>query len=219
MPRSLWNGTVSVGLIAVPVKLYSATESGTVRFREVHLADEAKVEHRRFCSEEEKEVPYEEVVRGFEVGKGEYVVLEKDELAAAAGDRAHTIDVEVFVPDGAIDPVHYAKAYTSGRGSRAPMRTGCCATRWSDADGSDWAGSRSTTGSTWRRSVRATECWRCTRCASPTSSSRAPASGSRSRAAVPSAARSRWPASSWSRSTRRSTPAGARTSTARRCST
>jgi non-homologous end joining protein Ku len=62
MPRSLWNGTISVGLINVPVKLYSAVESKTVHFHEVHLGDGAKVEHRRFCSAEEREVPYEEVV-------------------------------------------------------------------------------------------------------------------------------------------------------------
>ena len=118
MPRSLWNGTVSVGLINVPVKLYSATESRTVRFREVHLPDEAKVEHRRFCSAEGEEVPYEEVVRGFEVGDGKYVVLSKDELAAAAGDRAHTIDVDVFVPEGAIDPIFYEKTYHLGAGAK-----------------------------------------------------------------------------------------------------
>ena len=91
MPRSLWNGTLSVGLINVPVKLYTATESKTVHFREVHLEDGAKIEHRRFCSAEDVEVPYEEVVKGFEIADGEYVVLEKDEIAAAAGDRAHVV--------------------------------------------------------------------------------------------------------------------------------
>ena len=78
MARSLWNGTLSVGAIIVPVKLYTAVESKTVRFREVHLADDAKVEHRRFCSKEDREVPYDEVVKGFEVSKGTYVVLDKD---------------------------------------------------------------------------------------------------------------------------------------------
>jgi DNA end-binding protein Ku len=116
MPRSLWNGTISLGLINVPVKLYSAVQSKTVHFREVHLPDEAKVEHRRFCSAEDREVPYEEVVRGFEVREGEYVVLEKEEIAAAAGDRAHVIEVEVFVEARAIDPVFYEKPYYLGAG-------------------------------------------------------------------------------------------------------
>ena len=84
MPRSLWNGTISVGVIAVPVKLYTAVETRTVRFREVHLEDGAKIEHRRFCSKEGKEVPYDDVVKGYETSKGRYVVLEKDEIAAAA---------------------------------------------------------------------------------------------------------------------------------------
>jgi DNA end-binding protein Ku len=116
MPRSLWNGTISVGLINVPIKLYSAVESKTVHFREVHLADEAKVEHRRFCSAEDREVPSEEVVKGFEVKEGEYVILDKDEIAAAAGDRGHVIEVERFVETGAIDPVFYEKTYFLGAG-------------------------------------------------------------------------------------------------------
>jgi DNA end-binding protein Ku len=118
MPRSLWNGTITVGLINVPVKLYSATESKTVHFREVHLEDGAKIEHRRFCSAEDREVPYEEVVKGFEVGDGEYVVLEKDEIAAAAGDRAHVVALEAFVEAGAIDPVFYEKTYYAGAGDK-----------------------------------------------------------------------------------------------------
>ena len=67
MPRSIWNGTVSIGAVHVPVKLYSATESKTVHFHEVHLEDGARIEHRRFCAKEDKEVPYEEVVKGYEV--------------------------------------------------------------------------------------------------------------------------------------------------------
>jgi len=116
VPRSLWNGTISVGLINVPVKLYSAVESKTVHFREVHLGDDAKVEHRRFCSAERREVPYDEVVKGFEVGDGEYVVLDKDEIAAAAGDPTHLISLERFVEAGAIDPVFYEKSYYLGAG-------------------------------------------------------------------------------------------------------
>ena len=116
MPRSLWNGTITFGVIAVPVKLYTATESKTVRFREVHLDDEGKIEHRRFCSKEEKEVPYDEVVKGHEVREGEFVVLEKEEIEAAAGDRAKIIELEAFVEAAAIDPVYYQKTYYVGAG-------------------------------------------------------------------------------------------------------
>lgn len=114
MPRSIWNGTISFGLVHVPVKLYSATESKTVHFHEVHLKDGAKVEHRRFCSKEDKEVDYDEVVKGYEVASGRFVVLEKDEVKAAAGDRGRIVDVEHFVEATAIDPVYYEKAYYLG---------------------------------------------------------------------------------------------------------
>ena len=117
-PRSIWNGTVSVGLINVPIKLFTATESKTVRFREVHLADAGKVEHRRFCSAEDVEVPYAEVVKGFEVGEGEYVVLAKEEVAAAAGERGKVIELESFVDAHAIDPVFFAKTYYVGAGDK-----------------------------------------------------------------------------------------------------
>src|SRR3954452_9973939 len=90
--RSIWNGTIAFGLMSVPVKLHTATESKTVHFREVHLDDGAKIEHRRFCSKEDKEVPYKQVVKGYEVDPDEYVVLDKDEISAAAGDGAHRID-------------------------------------------------------------------------------------------------------------------------------
>jgi DNA end-binding protein Ku len=116
MARSIWNGTIAFGLMTVPVKLHTATESKTVHFSEVHLDDGARIEHRRFCSKEDREVPYKEVVKGFEVADGEYVVLEKDEIAAAAGDGAHRIDVEHFVDAGEIDPVFYEKTYYLGAG-------------------------------------------------------------------------------------------------------
>ena len=114
MPKSIWNGTISFGLAHVPVKLYSAVESKTVRFHEVHLSDGASIEHRRFCSEEGKEVPYKEVVKGYEVSENEYVVLEKDEVKAAAGSRGKVVEIEEFVPDDAIDPVFYDKTYYVG---------------------------------------------------------------------------------------------------------
>jgi DNA end-binding protein Ku len=114
MPKSIWNGTISFGLAHVPIKLYSATESKTVSFREIHLSDGAPIEHRRICSKEGKEVPYKEVVKGYEIAEDEYVVLEKDEVKAAAGSRGKVIEIEEFVPDDAVDPVFYEKTYYVG---------------------------------------------------------------------------------------------------------
>jgi DNA end-binding protein Ku len=114
MPKSIWNGTISFGLAHVPIKLYSATESKTVSFHEVHLSDGASIEHRRLCSKEGKEVPYKEVVKGYEVAEDEFVVLEKNEVKAAAGARGKVVEIEEFVPDDAIDPVFYDKTYYVG---------------------------------------------------------------------------------------------------------
>ena len=114
MPRSLWNGTISVGLINVPVKLYTATESKTVHFREVHAKDEARIEHRRICPKDEKAVDYKDIVKGFEVSRGKWVELTDEEIAAAAGPLSKQLEVDHFVPAEAIDPDFYERTYYLG---------------------------------------------------------------------------------------------------------
>ena len=113
-PKSIWNGTISFGLAQVPVKLYSATESKSVSFHEVHVSDGARIEHKRICSKDGREVPFKQIVKGFEVKPGEYVVLEPDEIKAAAGARGKVIELEDFVPEGEIDPVFFEKTYYVG---------------------------------------------------------------------------------------------------------
>jgi DNA end-binding protein Ku len=112
--RSIWNGTIAFGHVTVPVAVHSATDSGTVHFHEVHVKDGARIEHRRICSKEGRAVPYKAVVKGYEVSAGEYVVLTKEEIAAAAGGRSKIIDVEEFVAAGEIDPVVYDRTYYLG---------------------------------------------------------------------------------------------------------
>jgi DNA end-binding protein Ku len=116
MPRSLWNGTIAFGLVRVPVKLYTATESKRVPLRERHLTDGAAIEHRRMCMKEQREVPYSEIVKGFEVSTGSYVVLSKEEVAAADGAQARVVDIEHFVSGEEIDPAYYERAYYLGPG-------------------------------------------------------------------------------------------------------
>lgn len=111
MPRSIWNGTIAFGLVRVPVKLHSATESKTISFRERHVTDGAAIEHRRMCVKEDREVPYSELVKGYEVSSGSYVVLSKEEIAIADGVEAHVIDIEHFVDGEEIDPAYYERAY------------------------------------------------------------------------------------------------------------
>ena len=114
MPRSIWNGTVAFGLVSVPIKVYSATESKTVHFHEVHAKDGSRIEHRRICPNEDKEVPYEEIVKGYEVSKGKWVELTDDEIAAAAGSQSRRLDVDHFVPAEDIDPEFYERTYYLG---------------------------------------------------------------------------------------------------------
>jgi DNA end-binding protein Ku len=114
MPRSIWNGTITFGMVNVPIKLYSAVESKAVHFSEVHVKDGAQIEHRRICPKEEKEVPYKQIVKGYEVAPDEYVVLDKEEIKAAAGDRGKVVHLEEFVEVAEIDPVFYEKTYYLG---------------------------------------------------------------------------------------------------------
>jgi DNA end-binding protein Ku len=116
MPRSLWNGTVAFGLVRVPVKLYSATESKRIPLRERHVSDGAAIEHRRLCVKEDREVPYSEIVKGYEVSAGSYVVLTKEEIAAADGPEARVVEIEHFVGRDEIDPAYYERAYYLGPG-------------------------------------------------------------------------------------------------------
>jgi DNA end-binding protein Ku len=101
-------------MVNVPVKLYSATESKTVHFHEVHRKDGARIEHRRICPKEDKEVPFKEIVKGYEVAEDEYVVLSKEEVKAAAGDRGKVIHLREFVCAEEVDPVFYEKTYYVG---------------------------------------------------------------------------------------------------------
>jgi DNA end-binding protein Ku len=118
MPRSIWNGTITFGLVAVPVKVHSAIEDQTVHFHQVHAKDGARIKQKRVCSKENKEVPYKEVAKGYEVRKGEYVLLSQDEINAAAGEQSRLIEIEEFVCADDIDPVFYNRAYYLGAGDK-----------------------------------------------------------------------------------------------------
>src|SRR3954465_14174255 len=115
-PRSIWNGTIVFGLVTVPVKVFSATESQSIHFHQVHLKDGARIEHRRVCPKEDKEVDKDEIVMGYERPTGPFVELTKEEISAAAGERSKLIDVEHFVEGEQIDPAYYDKTYYLGAG-------------------------------------------------------------------------------------------------------
>jgi DNA end-binding protein Ku len=114
MPRSIWNGTITFALIAVPIKVHSAIDDRTVHFHQVHAEDGARIKQKRICSKEGKEVPFKEVAKGYEVRGGEYVLLSQDEIDAAAGEQAHRIELDEFVCQAQIDPVFYDRTYYLG---------------------------------------------------------------------------------------------------------
>jgi DNA end-binding protein Ku len=116
--RSIWNGAVALGLVTVPIKVYSATESKTVHFHEVHVKDGSRIEHRRICPKDGKQVDYDEIVKGFEVAPGEWVELTDDEIAAAAGPRSRLVDIDDCVPAEDIDPDFYERTYYLGVGDK-----------------------------------------------------------------------------------------------------
>jgi DNA end-binding protein Ku len=109
MARGLWSGTLAFGLVAVPVELVSAVRDRDVHFHEVDERGQ-RVEVRRTCEQDGKEVPWDEVGHGYELD-GRLVVLSDEELAAAAPERTRTIEVEEFVPLEQIDPAHFDHPY------------------------------------------------------------------------------------------------------------
>jgi DNA end-binding protein Ku len=113
-PRSIWNGTIAFGLVAVPIKVYSATESKTVHFREVHAKDGSRIEHRRICPKDGKTVDKDEIVKGYQLSARKWVEVTDEEIAAAAGPKSRRLEVDHFVPASEIDPVYYEKTYYLG---------------------------------------------------------------------------------------------------------
>lgn len=111
--RSLWNGTLTFGAVAIPVKLFSATSPHTLRFKEVRASDGSRVEHKRLGADSGEEIPYKEIEKAYDTGKGQ-IILTKEEIAAAEGSRPKVIAIEHFVAGDQIDPVFYDKAYHLG---------------------------------------------------------------------------------------------------------
>src|SRR5260370_1299560 len=109
--RSIWKGTISFGLVTIPVKLYSATEQRDISFRQVHRIDGGQIKFRRVCSVCGEEVPYADVAKGYPLPTGEMVVLTDDDFADLPLATGRAIEVLQFTPADQIDPILFAKAY------------------------------------------------------------------------------------------------------------
>jgi DNA end-binding protein Ku len=109
--RPIWTGAVSFGLVNVPVKLFSATSPQELHFHMLHDKDAGRIQMKRVCSVDHAEVPYEHVVKGYEVRRGQYVTLTREELEAFKPRAAKTIEIEEFVDLNQIDPIYYQTTY------------------------------------------------------------------------------------------------------------
>jgi DNA end-binding protein Ku len=111
VPRPIWTGSISFGLVNVPVRLVTAQSPKDVRFNQLHDADSGRIQQRRVCAEDGQEVSFEHIVKGYEISPGRYVIIDPDELAAANPVATHTIDIEEFVDLDQIDPIFYERGY------------------------------------------------------------------------------------------------------------
>jgi DNA end-binding protein Ku len=114
MARAIWSGSISFGLLNVPVKLYSAVARRNIALREIRDSDSARIKHRRVAEGTDEEVPYENIVKAYEITPGQYVPLDKDEMAALAPEKTRAIDVQDFVDIEEIDPMYFDSPYYLG---------------------------------------------------------------------------------------------------------
>lgn len=110
MPRSMWKGSISFGLVTIAVEMYSATTDRDVRFHQVHKDDGGRIRYKRVCELDGEEVPYDRIGKGFDV-EGETVILEDADFESIPLAAKHVIDVVEFVPAAQIDPILYEKSY------------------------------------------------------------------------------------------------------------
>jgi DNA end-binding protein Ku len=111
MPRAIWSGSISFGLVNIPIKLYAAVSRKTVHFNQIDSRTGARVRHKKVSAADGAEVPAEAIVKGYELASGEYVTVGDDELASLDPEASRSIDIEEFVDLSEIDPILYDSAY------------------------------------------------------------------------------------------------------------
>ena len=109
--RSIWKGAVSFGLVTIPISLYTATEDKDVRFHQLHKTDQARIRYKKFCEQEEEEVTDDEIVKGYEVSKGQYVLMEDKDFEDLPLSTSHAIEIQEFVDLPEVDPIYFQKSY------------------------------------------------------------------------------------------------------------
>jgi DNA end-binding protein Ku len=111
MPRTLWKGTLSFGLVTIPVGLYTAVEDKSPSFNQLRASDHSRISYKRVAKADDEEVPYDEIVKGYEYERDHYVVFSKEEIDSLRPSSSRTIDIQQFVPLEQIDPIYFDRAY------------------------------------------------------------------------------------------------------------
>ena len=111
MARAIWKGSLAFGLVNIPVELYTAVRDSRPRFRLLHRKDESPVQYQRVCQREGKPLSWEEIVKGYEYAKGQYVVLTKDDFETAAMEKTKVVNVVEFVDTTSIDDRFFEQPY------------------------------------------------------------------------------------------------------------
>jgi DNA end-binding protein Ku len=111
MPRTMWRGAISFGLVTIPIRLYPATEEKTLRFNQLHDVDNGRIRYKRVCEVDEQEVSFDHIVKGFEYEKGKYVILTDEDFDAVPVESSRAIDIIQFAPREEIDPLYFQKSY------------------------------------------------------------------------------------------------------------
>ncbi|MEX2227255.1 MAG: Ku protein [Dehalococcoidia bacterium] len=111
MPRALWKGAVSFGMVSIPIKLYTATDEKDISFNQLHKTDHERIRYQRYCPADDEVVELNDIVKGYEISPGQYVILENDDFEKVPVDTTRTIEITDFVPADQIDPIYYQKTY------------------------------------------------------------------------------------------------------------
>jgi DNA end-binding protein Ku len=111
MPRTLWRGTLSLGLVTIPVGLYTAVEDRSPSFNQLRASDHSRIGYKRVAKVDDQEVDYDDIVKGYEYERDRYVVFDSDELAALRPKSSRMIEIQQFVPLEQIDPIYFENAY------------------------------------------------------------------------------------------------------------
>src|ERR1700737_2277961 len=109
--RAIWTGVITFGMVSIPIKMYTATENKDISFNQLHTACKSRIKEKRFCPTCDKQLESEEIEKGYEYGKGQYVIITKDDLEKMPLPNKNMIDVVSFVQLEQIDPVQYEKSY------------------------------------------------------------------------------------------------------------